>query len=96
MSTITLSKAKELVGDRGCQVGDFLYMARLPYQTPWVMRSGLGPRWKAQNSMPRPKQLEQKPRSISTSYFTSCPIKPSAGNSPLRKNPAAPAVRREA
>ena len=43
------------------------------------MRSGLGPRRKAQNSMPRPKQLEQKPRSISTNYFASCPIKPSAG-----------------
>jgi hypothetical protein len=26
MSTITLSEAKRFVGDRDCQIGDFLYM----------------------------------------------------------------------
>jgi hypothetical protein len=69
---------------------------RLPYQAPWVTRSGLGPQWKAQNSMPRPKQLEQKLHSITTSYFASCPVRPSAGNSPRRNYPDAPAVKREA
>jgi hypothetical protein len=29
-------------------------------------------------------------------YFASCPVRPSAGNSPRRKNPAAPSLKREA
>jgi hypothetical protein len=40
MSTITLSKAKELVGDRGCRVGDFLYMA--PIAVPSSLGSAIG------------------------------------------------------
>jgi hypothetical protein len=40
MSTITLSKAKELVGDRGYRVGDFLYMA--PIAVPSSLGHAIG------------------------------------------------------
>ena len=40
MSTITLSKAKELVGDRDCHIGDFLYMA--PIAVPSSLGSAIG------------------------------------------------------
>ena len=40
MSTITLSKAKELVGDRGCRVGDFLYMN--PVAVPSSLGNAIG------------------------------------------------------
>ena len=40
MSTITLSKAKDLVGDRGCRVGDFLYMA--PIAVPSSLGNAIG------------------------------------------------------
>jgi hypothetical protein len=97
MSTITLSEAKTLVGDRDCHIGDFLYMdldVALPTSLGNVI--GIGAKWKAQNAMPKPKQLQQTSHSITTSYFVSCPVRPSAGNSPRRKNPAVPAVEREA
>jgi hypothetical protein len=37
-----------------------------------------------------------KPHSITMNYFAPCPVGPSAGNSPRRKNPAAPSLKREA
>jgi hypothetical protein len=40
MSTITLSKAKKLVGDRDCHIGDFLYMA--PIAVPSSLGSAIG------------------------------------------------------
>jgi hypothetical protein len=40
MSTITLSKAKDLVGDRGCRVGDFLYMP--PIAVPSSLGNAIG------------------------------------------------------
>ena len=40
MSTITLSKAKELVGDRSCQIGDFLYMN--PVAVPSSLGNAIG------------------------------------------------------
>jgi hypothetical protein len=40
MSTITLSRAKKLVGDRNCHIGDFLYMA--PIAVPSSLGSAIG------------------------------------------------------
>jgi hypothetical protein len=40
MSTITLSKAKELVGDRACHIGDFLYME--PIAVPSSLGNAIG------------------------------------------------------
>ena len=42
MSTITLSKAKELVGDRSCQIGDFLYMNPVAVQSSLGNSIGIG------------------------------------------------------
>ena len=40
MSTIMLSRAKKLVGDRNCHIGDFLYMA--PIAVPSSLGSAIG------------------------------------------------------
>jgi hypothetical protein len=80
MSTITLSRAKKLVGDRNCHIGDFLYMAPIAVPSSLGSAIGIGATVKTQNLMSRPKQLEQKLHSKTTSYFASCPIRLSVGN----------------
>jgi hypothetical protein len=40
MSTITLSKAKKLVGDRDCHIGDLLYMD--PIAVPSSLDNAIG------------------------------------------------------
>ena len=62
MSTITVSKAKKLVGDRDCHIGD------PPITVPSSLGNVIGIGGTVENSMPKPKQLKQTPHSISTSY----------------------------
>jgi bifunctional non-homologous end joining protein LigD len=87
---------EELVADRDCHIGDFLYTAPVAVPSSLGNAIGIGATVESAKLDAETKQLEQKSHSITTSYFASCPVRPSAGNSPRRKNPTAPAVKREA
>ena len=72
MSTITLSKAKEWVGDRGCRVGDFLYMAPIAVPSSLGNAIGIGATEESAKLDAETEAARTKARSITTSCFASC------------------------
>jgi hypothetical protein len=73
---IEVSTGKSIREMFRCSVGQMTI--HRPFACPVVAPAVFVSLWrrKAQNSMPRPKQLEQKLHSKSTSYFASCPVRP--------------------
>jgi hypothetical protein len=78
MSTISLSKAKELVGDRDCHIGDFLYMAPIAVPSSLGSAIGIGATVESAKLDAETEAARTKPHSMPTSYFASCPVRLSA------------------